>query len=214
MICIIQARSNSKRFKDKVLHLIYGVPLIQHVINRIKKSKEISKIIVSSSYKKSDDKLISYLKKKKIKFFRGNLENVALRLYDTANMNKAKYFVRVSGDSPMIDPKLIDKAVKISKRHKEYDIVTNVFPRTFSKGQSVEVIKTSILKKNLKKFSNADKEHVTKFFYKNSKKFNIKNFIFKKKNKEIKMSIDTKKDLKVILKKFDKINFKNYSLEL
>ena len=181
MLCIIQARSNSKRFKDKVLHLIYGVPLIQHVINRIKKSKEISKIIVSSSYKKSDDKLISYLKKKKIKFFRGNLENVALRLYDTANMNKAKYFVRVSGDSPMIDPKLIDKAVNISKRQKEYDIVTNVFPRTFSKGQSVEVIKTSILKKNLKKFSNADKEHVTKFFYKNSKKFNIKNFIFKKK---------------------------------
>ena len=214
MLCIIQARSNSKRFKDKVLHLIYGVPLIQHVINRIKKSKEISKIIVSSSYKKSDDKLISYLKKKKIKFFRGNLENVALRLYDTANMNKAKYFVRVSGDSPMIDPKLIDKAVNISKRQKEYDIVTNVFPRTFSKGQSVEVIKTSILKKNLKKFSNADKEHVTKFFYKNSKKFNIKNFIFKKKNKEIKMSIDTKKDLKVILKKFDKTNFKNYSLEL
>ena len=214
MLCIIQARSSSKRFKDKVLHLIYGVPLIQHVVNRIKKSKEISKIIVSSSYKKSDDKLISYLKRKKIKFFRGNLENVALRLYDTANMNKAKYFVRVSGDSPMIDPKLIDKAVKISKRHKDYDIVTNVFPRTFSKGQSVEVIKTSIFKKNLKKFSNADKEHVTKFFYKNSKKFNIKNFVFKKKNKEIKMSIDTKKDLKVILKKFDRINFKNYSLEL
>ena len=214
MLCIIQARSSSKRFKDKVLHLIYGVPLIQHVVNRIKKSKEISKIIVSSSYKKSDDKLISYLKRKKIKFFRGNLENVALRLYDTANMNKAKYFVRVSGDSPMIDPKLIDKAVKISKRHKDYDIVTNVFPRTFSKGQSVEVIKTSIFKKNLKKFSNADKEHVTKFFYKNSKKFNIKNFVFKRKNKEIKMSIDTKKDLKVILKKFDRINFKNYSLEL
>ena len=214
MLCIIQARSSSKRFKDKVLHLIYGVPLIQHVVNRIKKSKEISKIIVSSSYKKSDDKLISYLKRKKIKFFRGNLENVALRLYDTANMNKAKYFVRVSGDSPMIDPKLIDKAVKISKRHKDYDIVTNVFPRTFSKGQSVEVIKTSIFKKNLKKFSNADKEHVTKFFYKNSKKFNIKNFVFKRKNKEIKMSIDTKKDLKIILKKFDRINFKNYSLEL
>ena len=76
------------------------------------------------------------------------------------------------------------------------------------------MIKTSILKKNFKKFSNADKEHVTKFFYKNSKKFNIKNFVFNKKNKEIKMSIDTKKDLKVILKKFDKINFKNYSLEL
>ena len=214
MLCIIQARSNSRRFKNKALHLIYGIPLIQHVVNRVKKSKEISKIIVSSSFKKSDDQLISYLKKNKIKFFRGDLENVALRLYETANMNKAKYFARISGDSPMIDPKLIDKAIKMSKKTKGYDIITNVFPRTFPKGQSVEVIKTLTLKKNLKNFSNTDKEHVTKFFYKNSKKFNIKNFVSEKKNKEVKMSIDTKKDLKVILKKFDKKNFVNYSLKL
>ena len=214
MLCIIQARSNSRRFKNKALHLIYGIPLIQHVVNRIKKSKEISKIIVSSSFKKSDDQLISYLKKNKIKFFRGDLENVALRLYKTANMNKAKYFARISGDSPMIDPKLIDKAIKMSKKTKGYDIITNVFPRTFPKGQSVEVIKTFTLKKNLKKFSKVDKVHVTKFFYKNSKKFNIKNFVLNKKNKEVKMSIDTKKDLKVILKKFNKKNFVNYSLKL
>ena len=129
-------------------------------------------------------------------------------------MNKAKYFARISGDSPMIDPKLIDKAIKMSKKTKGYDIITNVFPRTFPKGQSVEVIKTFTLKKNLKKFSKVDKEHVTKFFYKNSKKFNIKNFVLNKKNKEVKMSIDTKKDLKVILKKFNKKNFVNYSLKL
>ena len=30
-------------------------------------------------------------------------------------------------------------------------------------------------------------------FYKNSKKFNIKNFVLNKKNKEVKMSIDTKR---------------------
>ena len=214
MLCIIQARSNSRRFKNKALHLIYGIPLIQHVVNRIKKSKEISKLIVSSSFKKSDDQLISYLKKNKIKFFRGNLENVALRLYETAKVNKAKYFVRISGDSPMIDPKLIDKAIKISKKTKGQDIITNVFPRTFPKGQSVEVIKTFTLKKNLKNFSKTDKEHVTKFFYKNSKKFSIKNFVLNNKDNEIKMSIDTKKDLKLILKKFDKKNFKNYSLGL
>tara|TARA_B100001057_G_C22788914_1_gene926773 strand:- start:908 stop:1552 length:645 start_codon:yes stop_codon:yes gene_type:complete len=214
LLCIIQARSNSRRFKNKALHLIYGIPLIQHVVNRIRKSKEISKIIVASSFKKSDDQLISYLKKNKTKFFRGDLENVALRLYETANKNKAKYFVRISGDSPMIDPKLIDKAIKISKKVKEYDIITNVFPRTFPNGQSVEVIKTLTLKKNLKNFSKTDKEHVTKFFYKNSKKFNIKNFVFDKKVEKIKMSIDTKKDLKVIIKKFDKKDFKNYSLKL
>ena len=89
MLCIIQARSNSKRFKNKVLHLIYGIPIIQHVVSRVKRSKKTTKLIVSSSFKKSDDNLISYLKKNRIKFFRGDLENVAMRLYETAKINKA-----------------------------------------------------------------------------------------------------------------------------
>ena len=214
MLCIIQARSNSKRFKNKVLHPIHGVPLIQHVINRVKRSRRIKKLIVSSSFKKSDDNLISYLKKKRIKFFRGNLENVAMRLYKTAKTNKAKSFVRISGDSPLIDPKLIDKVIEISLREKDFDIITNVFPRTFPKGQSVEVIKTSLIKKYSKNFSKLDKEHVTKYFYDNSNRFQIKNFKFNGKNKIMKLSIDTKKDLKEILKKFDKKKFKNYSINI
>ena len=174
----------------------------------------MTKLIVSSSLKKSDDNLISYLKKNRIKFFRGDLENVAMRLYETAKTNKAKSFVRVSGDSPLIDPKLIDKAIRISQKEKKYDIITNAFPRTFPKGQSVEVIKTSIIKKYSKNFSKLDKEHVTKYFYDNSNKFLIKNFTFNGKNKIMKLSIDTKKDLKDILKKFNNKKFKNYSIKL
>ena len=174
----------------------------------------MTKLVVSSSLKKSDDNLVAYLKKNKIKLFRGNLENVAMRLYETARKNQAKFFVRISGDSPLIDPKLIDKAITISKKEKKYDIITNVFPRTFPKGQSVEVIKTSIIKKYSKNFSKLDKEHVTKYFYDNSNKFLIKNFKFNGKNKIIKLSVDTKKDLKGILKKFNSKKFKNYSIKI
>ena len=77
MLCIIQARSSSKRFRNKVLYPVYGEPIIQHVVNRIKKSKKIKKLIVSSSLEKSDDNLIAYLKKNKINFYRGDLKNVA-----------------------------------------------------------------------------------------------------------------------------------------
>ena len=135
-----------------------------------------------------------------------------MRLYETAIKNKAKFFVRISGDSPLIDPKLIDKAIILSKKEKKYDIITNIFPRTFPNGQSVEVIKTSILKKYSKHFSKLDKEHVTNYFYDNSNKFLIKNFRFNGKNKKIKLSVDTKKDLKDILKRFNKKKFKNYSI--
>tara|TARA_Y100000813_G_C24000943_1_gene275813 strand:- start:98 stop:364 length:267 start_codon:yes stop_codon:yes gene_type:complete len=74
--------------------------------------------------------------------------------------------------------------------------------RTFPKGQSVEIIKTSILKHYLVEFSNKDKEHVTRYFYRNSKKIKIKNFKNKFKKKLINQAIDTKKDLEFIKKRF------------
>ena len=64
MLVIVQARSSSKRFKNKIFHPIFGKPLIEHVIKKIKKSKKI-KIIVSTSINKEDDNLVSFLKKKK-----------------------------------------------------------------------------------------------------------------------------------------------------
>ena len=67
LLAIIQARTSSKRFKNKILYPIYKKPLIGHVVDKIKKSKKISKIIVATSTNRSDDKLIAYLKKKKIK---------------------------------------------------------------------------------------------------------------------------------------------------
>jgi spore coat polysaccharide biosynthesis protein SpsF (cytidylyltransferase family) len=60
--------------------------------------------------------------------------------------------------------------------------------------------------------SKIELEHVTSFFYKNCKNFSIKNFSAKKKLVNMKLSVDTKKDLYLILKKIKKIEFFNYSI--
>ena len=116
MLAIIQARSNSKRFKNKVLYKILGKALIEHVVDNIKKSKYIKKIIVATSKNKVDKKLTSYLKFKKINVFNGDMNDVALRLTQLANKKKASHFVRINGDSPLIDSKVIDKAINIYKK--------------------------------------------------------------------------------------------------
>ena len=51
MVVFIQARSNSKRFPNKVLKEIYDHPMILHVVNRVKKSKFMKKVIVATSKK-------------------------------------------------------------------------------------------------------------------------------------------------------------------
>ena len=212
VLAVIQARTNSRRFPNKILNNIYGKPLIHHVILKLSKSKRISKIIVATSNEKTDDKLIKFLKKIKVQFFRGSLINVAERVLKLALLKREKFFLRISGDSPLLDYKLVDKAISIFDKNKNYDIVTNIFPRSFPKGQSVEIIKTSTLKAHIDKMSKSEKEHVTKYFYKNSKNFYIKNFRNNLKNKFIKLSVDTKLDLLKILKKVDKKKFESYSI--
>lgn len=202
MLAIIQARTSSKRFPKKVLYKINSKPLIIWVVDNVLKSKLISNLIIATSKDKSDNQLVNLIKKSKYKYYRGSLKNVALRMLKVAQINNAKYFVRLSGDSPLIDYKIINRAIKILKKDKNIDIVTNVFPRTYPSGQSIEIIKTKILKKYISNFNRNEKEHVTTFFYSNSKKFRIINF---KKNtnnyKNLpKLSIDYKSDLKKIRK--------------
>jgi len=214
LIIIIQARSSSKRFNNKVLHKIYNKPIIWHVVSRVRKSKNVKKIIVATSNIKSDNKLVKYLKKVKINYYRGSLTNVAERLCKAAEKNKANFFMRINADSPLIDPTIIDKAIKIFKtRKKNYDIITNTFPRSYPKGQSLEIIKTSKLRSNLDKFNKDQREHVTKYFYKNYKNFMIKNFMNIKIKTKMKLAIDTRNDLKLILKRIKKKEFFNFLLK-
>ena len=164
----------------------------------------ITNVVVATSRKKSDDKLIELLKSKKLKFFRGNLNNVASRLLKASQRYKKNFFIRVSADSPLIDYKIINKAVRLFKKKRNIDIITNVFPRSYPKGQSVEIIRTKVLENNISKMSKSEKEHVTTYFYKNYNKFKILNFSNNtNKFKYIKnMTVDYKSDVKKIIKFF------------
>lgn len=204
MDIVIQARTGSERFKNKVLYKINGRPLIWHMIRSIRKSNKIKDIYFAIPRNKNDDILFNYIKKLKLKVYRGSENNVAKRILDLAKKKNFNYFMRLSADSPLIDYKLINKAIKLHKKYmRNFDLITNLFPRTYPSGQSIEIINTHTLKKNISLFSKDEKEHVTKFFYKNYKKFKIINFKSKKKI-TIKYSIDTKNDLNKIKNKFKK----------
>ncbi len=212
MLCIIQARYSSKRLPGKVLKKILGTAVLKRVVQQVKKSKKISKIIIATSKHKTDKKIINFCKKNKILCISGPLNNVFKRFYSIIVHEHCKSFVRISADSPLIDPSLIDRAVTIFSKNR-YDIVTNVFPRTFPKGFSVEVVNSKLILDFLLKIKKKRyKEHLTTFFYDNHNNFKIKNFYNKINNSNINLSIDSFADFiraKSILK-FCKN--KNYSL--
>jgi len=193
MLCILQARMSSKRLPGKSLKLIRGKEVLQLVYDQISKSKYISKIIIATSKHISDDKIVTFCKKRNISVFRGSLNNVASRFYNIIKKKNCEEFVRINGDSPLTSSKIIDKLCRQFLKGKN-EIVTNSFPRSFPKGQSVEIIKSSLIKKNINKFNKYDLEHVSSYFYRNFKKFKIRNIRNKMNQSMYNLSIDTKKD--------------------
>ena len=150
--------------------------------------------------------------KKKIDYFRGDLNDVWYRFVKVLKLSKEKLleFVRTT----FIHSKLLDKGIQIFFEN-NFDIVTNVFPRSYPKGQSIEIFKSSVLIKNYSKLrSNYFKEHFPQFFYKNYKKFRIKNFKYTVNLSHLNLSVDTKRFLmanklskKINEKKTSKLRF-------
>ena len=197
---IIQSRLNSKRLPSKALKKIDNIELIKRVYLRIKNYKKFKKkIIVAIPSTKSNLKLKNFLKKNKIPFFEGSEKNVFLRFYKCLKKNNFKHVIRINGDSPLIDPKLIYKMIKISKKIKKYDIITNTFPRSFPIGQSVEMIPQTTFEKLKKiKLNAKHKEHVTKYIYDHSDLFKIINMKNVEDQSSVRLVVDNDKDFKFI----------------
>ena len=194
MLCIIQARMSSQRLPGKVIMKIGKKEILSHIIDTLKKIKQISEIKVATSTSKLDIKIIHICKKKKIEVVRGNLNNVVSRFFKVLKKSESKFFIRINADSPFIDKNIIKKAIFHAKKSK-YDIVTNVFDKTYPKGQSVEIIRSDIFKTYFTKIKKKEHlEHITKFFYDNNKLFKIFNFKNKKNYNSINLSVDTAED--------------------
>jgi spore coat polysaccharide biosynthesis protein SpsF len=173
---VVQARMSSTRFPGKMLHWVSGRPLIEYVLDRVRSSREIDQVIVATSVDTTDLPIAEYCRDRGVECFRGSLNDVASRFRDVSDVYEIEAFVRVCGDSPLLDPAVIDRGVR-AFRELEPDLMTNCFPRTFPRGQSVEVVRVSTLRSAYTRMTKAAHfEHVTAFLYEHAGEYRIHNF--------------------------------------
>ena len=195
MLCILQARISSQRLPGKVLHELHGRVLLGRVIDRIRQAQKVSKLIVATSDHQSDQPIADFCENEKIECARGSLDNVAERIREIAEKEQARAFVRISGDSPLLDPALVDQAIGYFEIG-HCDLVTNVLTRTYPKGQSVEVILSKTFFQTCKSLvTNSHREHVTTFFYENPQKYRIVSFTSGMDLGHVNLCVDTPEDL-------------------
>ena len=213
VVCLVQARVGSTRLPGKILKEICGKTILHHEIDRLKKCKEIDEIVIATTDKEDDDKIVNEAKKLSVKYFRGSENDVLSRFYYSAKENNADIIVRVTSDCPCIDFEILDKMLiyfKEKYKEKQVDYLSNTIKRTYPRGYDIEIFTFSALEKsyiNAKK--EYEREHVTPYIYDKTNNFLKLSFENKEDYSEYRVTLDTIEDFIVIKNIFENLYYKN-----
>jgi spore coat polysaccharide biosynthesis protein SpsF len=116
---------------------------------------------------------------------------VAERFLRASEAQGFSAFVRVSGDSPLLDPRLVARAVDLFVESNA-EVVTNVSSRTYPPGMSVELVRTATFERAFPELCDPyDREHVTSYFYRNAERYRIVNFSLDSPRRDVHLAVDT-----------------------
>lgn len=176
MLAILQARSSSSRLPGKVLKPLVGEPMLARQIERIRRSREVSCLLIATSSDASDDPLAALCEHLDVQCHRGSLNDVLDRFYRAAEPLAPEHLVRLTGDCPLADPDVIDATIAF---HLDggYDYTSNAIQPTFPDGLDVEVFRFSCLRDAWSEASlQSEREHVTSFIYRRPERYRIGHF--------------------------------------
>jgi len=191
---LVFSRMDSSRLPGKALMRLGDAPVLAWVVHRLSASRELDGIVICTSERTLDDPITEVADKMKCGLFRGAADDVLGRALACAKYLNADAMVRISGDSPFMDARLVDSVVR-RFRDCDPDIATNVHPRTYPAGMSVEVIATTALQRlNDTVTDKADREHVTTYLYRNADDFRIENIAAASSLRDVDLALDTEDD--------------------
>jgi spore coat polysaccharide biosynthesis protein SpsF len=194
VIGVVQARLSSRRLPGKILMKLRDRPSLDHLLEGLRHAVRLDHIVLATSIDPSDAATVEFAAARGISCHRGPLDDVAARLLQAGEEHQADAIVRVSGDSPLIDPAIVDHAVGLFCEGAA-EIVTNVRPRTFPKGQSVEVIALATLRRTAARMTTPqEREHVTQYVYAHPEEYSIRPFITPDRRPDVQLSIDDAED--------------------
>lgn len=202
IVLIVQARMGSTRLPGKVLKEVLGKSLLEFQIERLLRVRFADNIVIATTTERADQPVVELCSMLAVPVYRGEQENVLRRYQEAAHFAAAEVIVRLSADCPLIDPAVIDQAIRFYLDHyPKYDYVSNTQIRTFPRGMDVEVFSRKALEEAaLHAQKPFEKEHVTPYIYQHPDRFTLGNFVGPKDFSSLRLTVDTQEDFTLIKK--------------
>lgn len=206
IMATIEARMTSRRLPGKILMECRGKTMLAHMVARVKRAAVLDDIIIATTINYTDDAIEAEAQRLSVKCFRGSEDNVMSRVLAAAQHHGADLIVELTGDCPLLDPALIDLAVR------EYlasgvDYLSNLSEEDLDKGVAhplgfgVQVFSTAVLADAYGRTNDPlDHEHVSRALYRTPDRYTVKYLSppLPQQGPHMSVTLDTPQDFQVI----------------
>ncbi len=211
VIATIQVRLTSSRLPGKAMLPLAGKPVIEHMIERHRKSKYTDEVVVATTTNKTDDPIAEFCKKISCPCWRGSEEDVLSRVTDAARSQKADIVVQGMADSPLVDFRIVDRLLEMLI-DSETEYVSNEIEESFPVGFDARAFLFSAIEKSERVGKDQMyREHAGYYIFSHPKEF--KQINWKAEGEmfwpKLRLTLDTKEDYELISAVYDALYPKN-----
>jgi spore coat polysaccharide biosynthesis protein SpsF (cytidylyltransferase family) len=133
-------------------------------VRRTRRAELLDEVVVATTDKPKDAPLVQWCKDRGVPVFRGSETDVLDRFYRCAKAAGASHAVRLTGDCPLLDWRLVDEVTKLSLDDDGIDYASNCEPMTYPEGMSVEAMPMRVVECCWREaVLPSHREHVTPF---------------------------------------------------
>lgn len=204
---IVLARLDSSRLPGKQLKEVLGRPIMDWLLERVARIEGLDEVTLATSDRPVDDPLEEFARDRSLPCFRGSAKDVAGRVLKCAHERGYDAWIRLNGDSPLLDYRLFTRGIAMFRKG-GWDVVTNVLEKTYPAGNSVEIFDSEIFARGYTKMSqDRHFEHVTLYFYEHADDYRIHNFEREEGSlRTVSLTLDTPEDLERYAWMLERVN--------
>ena len=203
IVAVLQARMRSTRLPGKVLAPVAGRPMLARQLERIFMAHRLDRVTVATTDAPEDEAVARCALEAGAAVYRGAEAEGLERFGPAARQADADHVVRLTGDCPLMDPRVIDRVISVHLEEGN-DCTANVVERTFPDGLDVEVVTFAALDRARTLTEAAlDREHVTPFLYRPENGFRIGSVLCGRNLGHMRWTVDYPEDLALVRGIFD-----------
>jgi spore coat polysaccharide biosynthesis protein SpsF len=172
VIATIEARMSASRLPGKVMLPLAGAPMLERLVERIRRSHRVDEIVVATTVSPPDAIIADLCHRIGCRVHRGSVEDITSRLMEASA--GADIVVQITGDCPLIDPAHIDETVGLLVDERADYASNSLNVGTFPLGLDVRCFKADALRRSAELSQDpTDRVHGSYFIYRHPDMFRL-----------------------------------------